>query len=448
MRFFQYIILIAACYALTVTHGTHAIAKACQPNKHPSWLTTPQIDETCYYGINSAQFSGNQPDDDTIQKAKDRAIRDLSYSLSVNIQSYFEEHLSEYDDNSVKSSLMLSSRLVLDGIREKDHWTDCNQHAYWMMVGIDKQKADKQVRDQNFINQVLDRLEHRQDEIQKGIQSIAELSNQRMKRIEGYFKHINQLSEAMDQKIASAGKQSRENYQKLFQQFNEVRKQLNQLHQNKEQRLQKIIDQQALLLNKLTTVSSTIQSDYLLSFVSDDIRTQDQSFKVQISPSKGQGADYYEGERITFKVSANRNCYIKVMYIQSTGEETLLLPNVYDRNNYVKAGQSVTVGKLGELLILAPFGKDTISVEASEMPFPKLDEQLNIAAKSNQHYLTRSLSSPAHAVRTRAVGVGTPLHPMQSVASDTCFIVSHSKYGVEHETIFVNRHLNKAFECR
>ncbi|ETR68736.1 MAG: hypothetical protein OMM_10219 [Candidatus Magnetoglobus multicellularis str. Araruama] len=91
------------------------------------------------------------------------------------------------------------------------------------------------------------------------------------------------------------------------------------------------------------------------------------------------------------------------------------------------AGQSVTVGKLGELVILAPFGKDTISVEASEMPFPKLDEQLNIAAKSNQHYLTRSLSSPAQAVRTRAVGVGTPLHPMQSLATDTCFIVSHSK---------------------
>ena len=427
MKIFHYMIIIAACYALTLTHGTHAIAKACQPTKRPSWLTTPQIDETCYYGINSAQFSGKKPDDDTIQKAKDRAIRDLSYSLSVSIQSYFEEHLSDYEDNAVKSSLLLSSRLVLDGIREKDHWTDCNQHAYWMMVGIDKQKADKQVREQSFINQVLDRLEHRQDEIQKGIQSIAELSDQRMKRIEGYFQHINQLSVTMDQKIAAAGKQSSENYQKLFQQINGVRKYLNQLHQNKEQRLQKMIDQQSALLNKLTTVSSTIQSDYLLSYVSDDIRTNDRSFRVQISPSKGQGADYYEGERITFTVSANRNCYIKVMYIQSTGDETLLLPNVYDRNNYVKAGQSVTVGKLGELVILAPFGQDTISVEASETPFSNLEEQLNLAAKSKQQYLTRSLSSPAQAVRTRAVGVGTPLHPIQSLATDTCFIVSHSK---------------------
>jgi hypothetical protein len=79
------------------------------------------------------------------------------------------------------------------------------------------------------------------------------------------------------------------------------------------------------------------------------------------------------------------------------------------------------------LVILAPFGQDTISVEASETPFPNLDKQLNLAAKSNQHYLTRSLSSPAQAVRTRAVGVGTPLHPMQSLATDTCFIVSHPK---------------------
>jgi len=30
-----------------------------------------------------------------------------------------------------------------------------------------------------------------------------------------------------------------------------------------------------------------------------------------------------------------------------------------------------------------------LTFEASETPFPKLDEQLNIAAKSNQHYLTK-----------------------------------------------------------
>jgi len=351
----------------------------------------------------------------------------LSYSLSVSIQSYFEEHLSEYEDNAVKSSLLLSSRLVLDGIEEKENWTDCNQHTYWMMVVIDKQKADKQVKEQGFINQVLDRLKHRQDEIQKGIQSIVELSNQRMKRIEGYFQHINQLSAKMDQKISAAGKQSSENYRNLFQQINSMSKQLNQLHHNKDQRLNKIIDQQAVLLNKLTRMSSTIQSDYLLSFVSDDILTNDQSFRVYISPSKGQGADYYEGERITFKVSANRNCYIKVMYIQSTGEETLLLPNVYDRNNYVKAGQPIIVGKLGELIILPPFGKDTISVAASETPFSNLVDQLNLAAKLKQQYLTRSLSTPSQAVRTRAVGVVKPLNAIKQLATDTCFIVSHSK---------------------
>ncbi|ETR69065.1 MAG: hypothetical protein OMM_04183 [Candidatus Magnetoglobus multicellularis str. Araruama] len=377
--------------------------------------------------MNSAQFTGNQPDYETKQKAKDRAIQDLSYSLSVSIQSYFEEHLSEYADDQVKSSLMLSSRLVLDGIQEKEVWTDCNQHAYWMLVSIDKQKADKQVREQSFINQVLDRLKHRQDEIKKGIQTIAELSDQRMKRIEGYFDHINQLSVTMDQKLADAGKQSSENYKKLFQHINTMSKQLNQVHQQKDHRLQKIMDQQELLMNHLTTVSSKIQSDYLLSLVSDDIDRNDPFFKVQIRPSKGQGADYYAGERITFTVSANRNCYIKVMYIQSTNEETLLLPNVYDRNNYVKAGQTVIVGKLGELMILAPFGQDTITVVASEAPFTDLDEQLNIAARSKQHYLTRSLSTPSQAVRTRAVGVGMPLNTVNQLATDTCMIVSHSK---------------------
>ena len=63
MKIFHYIMLTAACYVLiTLFHGIHSIAKTCQPTKRPSWLITPQIDETCYYGINSAQFNENQPD--------------------------------------------------------------------------------------------------------------------------------------------------------------------------------------------------------------------------------------------------------------------------------------------------------------------------------------------------------------------------------------------------
>ncbi|KPA16201.1 hypothetical protein MHK_003591, partial [Candidatus Magnetomorum sp. HK-1] len=64
---------------------------------------------------------------------------------------------------------------------------------------------------------------------------------------------------------------------------------------------------------------------------------------------------------------------------------------------------------------------------ASETPFTHLDDQLNIAAKSKQQYLTRSLSSPSQAVRTRAVGVSVPLNTTKSLAKDTCLIVSHSK---------------------
>ncbi len=407
------------------THGIQSIAGECQSTKRPYWLIIPKFESTCYYGINSAQFNGNQKDYDTIQKAKDRSIMDLSYSLSANIQSYFEEYLSEYEDDEVKSSLMLSSRLVLDGIQEKDAWLDCQHQTYWMMVSIDKHLAENQVRNQNFINQVLDRLKHRQGEVKKGVQFIAELLNQRTQRIDNYLGHIKQLSVAIEHKLASNSKHSGENYRKLIQRINTMCRLFNRFNHTDDQRFQKINEKQAILMNELITVSSTIQSDYFLSFVSDDIVMNNRLFRIQIKPSKGQGAEYFAGERIFFTVNANRNCYIKVMYIQSTGEETILLPNVYDRNNYVKAGQPVIVGKLGELMVLAPFGQDTITVVASETPFTDLDDQLNIAARSKQHYLTQNLPSPSQTVRIR---VGDfPLNNSIQLATDTCIIYSIHK---------------------
>ena len=113
-------------------------------------------------------------------------------------------------------------------------------------------------------------------------------------------------------------------------------------------------------------------------------------------------------------------------YVQSNGSETLLLPNVHDRNNVLKIGQPLIVGKLGELVVMHPFGRDTVTVVASKTQFLDIENQLNKAAILQQSYVTRSLKNPTHAVQTRAIGVGNPLQS-QAVATDSCFIVSHEK---------------------
>ena len=94
----------------------------------------------------------------------------------------------------------------------------------------------------------MDRWNNRQDEIKNGIQSIAELSEQRMLRIEGYFKHLNQLTTSLDEKLSDASKQSSNDYQKLIQRMNTLSNQMSQLHQQKDHQLQKIMKQQDVLL--------------------------------------------------------------------------------------------------------------------------------------------------------------------------------------------------------
>ncbi|KPA08764.1 conserved hypothetical protein, secreted [Candidatus Magnetomorum sp. HK-1] len=420
---FHPILFFVYCFFLitTISH-----AKTCQSSARPDWIVTPLNDSTQYYGMSSARFSGSEPHYDIKEKAKDRAIKDLSYSLSVSIQSIFEEHLSAYSDDSVKSSLMLSARLVLDGIKTKHSWADCKNHDYWVLVVIDKEQADKQVKRQQFIKQVLDRLKSDQDEIKKGVQMIAEISRQRMKRIDNYFKQLNQLSKSIDQKIEAAGEQSSKDYKKLIQQIDLLTQRLNQFQNQKDLKIQNFINKQQSFFTEMSKINGKIQSDYLLNYLNNDISNTSSDLNIQITPLKGQGSDYYEGERIMFKVTGNQVCFIKVLYVQSNGDETLLLPNVHDQNNYLKTGQPLIVGKLGELVVMPPFGQDTVTVVASKTQFLNIENQLKKAAKSQMAYVTRSLKSPAHALQTRAIGVGSPLKT-NSFATDSCFIVSHNK---------------------
>jgi len=63
----------------------------CQPSHQPQWILTPLHDKQNYYGISSAAFVNHKPDYQEIEQAKDRAIKDLSYGLSVDIQSYYNQ---------------------------------------------------------------------------------------------------------------------------------------------------------------------------------------------------------------------------------------------------------------------------------------------------------------------------------------------------------------------
>jgi len=65
---------------------SHSSKENCQPSHQP--VLTPLHDKQNYYGISSAAFVSHKPDYQEIEQAKDRAIKDLSYTQHLKSPFY------------------------------------------------------------------------------------------------------------------------------------------------------------------------------------------------------------------------------------------------------------------------------------------------------------------------------------------------------------------------
>jgi len=422
----------------------------CHASPQPRWLQEHMAGTFelpgLYYGIASAPLKGQSPSYDEKDLARDRAVNDLSYRLSVSVQSTFKELLGQrgnFSDQEVESSLFVTTRLVLSGVEPQEDWTDQKGHLYWIIVTVDKEKADKEVAQQNFVTEVIDRLEGKQDEVLKGIKTIEELLSQRLEVYGGQVAHLTGLVETIDSKIENAGAQTKQEYASIQTEI----KHLEQVFQtNQNAKMEELTQQNKVLYDLLGKISQKIGKDYFLSLSADDMKYQQEhpEFRVRIEPDKGQGADYYQGEKIRFQVRALSDCYIKVIYLSSSAEgpgnerrmNILLFPNTHDRDNRIRAGETTVIGRLGELEIQPPYGKDVVTVIASRRQFKDLEETLG-QAQGMYYAEVTSNTRGAISMRSRGIelvepagstlGSGQIPIPLGSVATDTCFIVSHPR---------------------
>jgi hypothetical protein len=424
----------------------------------PAWLQA-HLDGTLklpgvYYGASFAPYKGKSPDYSAARLAKDRALDELCYRLSVSIKSQFENRIvakGNYEEQQIASSLFVSTRKVLSGVEQKQKWLDSRRHRYWVLVAIDKEKADRQLEEQKFVNQVVDGLENRQEEILKGIKTISSLLNQNMQIYADRMQHFEKLLVVIDKKVSSAGAETKNEYALIHDQINvleqnrqEQAQKMESAQRTQSQQIAGLIRQNKMLQNLLVQISGKIQKDYFLALTDDDVKRQESTttLQVKIEPQKGQGADYYAGEKIRFRVQASRGCYIKVLYVTSIGESRdgeermniMLFPNTHDTDNWLPAGENKIIGKQGELEIIPPFGKDVVTVVASEKQFTDLEE---ILKRASGKYYSVVTGNTRDAIRVRGLGVVQPAtshytgsgRPSESamVATDTCFIVSHPK---------------------
>ncbi|WP_027881213.1 PEGA domain-containing protein [Meiothermus rufus] len=139
---------------------------------------------------------------------------------------------------------------------------------------------------------------------------------------------------------------------------------------------------------------------------------------VNKDPGKTGNPVYQIGERIQVSVQVNQEAYVYLFSVKSTGEIGLILPNAYDQNNRLAAGEVRTFppasGARYALEVGGPEGQDRVLAVASRQP-------LSLAQIADIQTGRVSLRGADNLARALSIVV-SPL-PQQDWVSDVAFFV-------------------------
>lgn len=160
---------------------------------------------------------------------------------------------------------------------------------------------------------------------------------------------------------------------------------------------------------------SQIQSD--LALLADDRAGSE--LKVVVWTDRGDGGVYKENEKLLVYVKANKDCFLRVIYHDASGNNIQIFPNALsEKSMTVKANTVYTIG--GEespfsFTVGEPFGTELIKALASTQPFPEYEKSdtevvgqgLFLLKKSTRDILSRLKSSRQGEVAEASVSLTT-----------------------------------------
>lgn len=123
--------------------------------------------------------------------------------------------------------------------------------------------------------------------------------------------------------------------------------------------------------------------------------------------------DYKIGDKIVFYFQAERDCYLNLVVINSRGDLTLLFPNRFHRNNFIRAGKTYRIPEDGygfEFEIQPPIGTDRIYAIADNSPIDIFNNDFEHSAFTA---VTRGQTSDT---KVRGIGVKLKNTRLNSVA--------------------------------
>ena len=88
---------------------------------------------------------------------------------------------------------------------------------------------------------------------------------------------------------------------------------------------------------------------------------------------KAAGSIYREGQQLVVHARCDRDCHLKIVYVDAQGHGIVIFPNGFQQEGRVPAGQTVQIPGVGAPFTLGihpPFGKERVYAFASNKPLP------------------------------------------------------------------------------
>ncbi len=126
------------------------------------------------------------------------------------------------------------------------------------------------------------------------------------------------------------------------------------------------------------------------------LEAAESAFEVEVWTDK---ASYTIGEEVTFFFRTNRDAFLSLLDIGTSGELRVLFPNPFQKTNFVRAGQIVTIpsaspskGEAFSITVEGPTGLERIKAIATTFPLPIADSVPQDAFLRVSRENTRSVS--------------------------------------------------------
>lgn len=161
----------------------------------------------------------------------------------------------------------------------------------------------------------------------------------------------------------------------------------------------------------------------------ESIKTWDEAkgsavdFSVKVWVDKGKGGVYREGEDITIYFKSDKDCHLRLYHTSVEGEIRLIFPNLYERDDYIKAGRVYSIPdekSTFKFKVSPPFGAETIKAVASLQAFPS--ENTNSSSGAFRS-LGAATPNNIRGIITRGIAVV----PSEARTDDTCVFTTISR---------------------